>query len=160
MKMRPLLLPITLSIVLLMLTACQQTPAKTTSSRHNSQAESISRQNQQTYTKKTVQTYWLYYRHKTFFVIAHQPNEQLNTKDKLKTFLSQTTTQTLAHSAYQKLDEDGFIFIGDNHFKPHKHLGYGAVTVGIPRDYTLYDIVTTANLNEPSYNRYKIYQIR
>ncbi|SON67486.1 conserved exported protein of unknown function [Latilactobacillus sakei] len=160
MKMRPLLLPITLAIVLLMLTACQQTPAKTTSSRHNSQSESISRQNQQTYTKKTVQTYWLYYRHKTFFVIAHQPNEQLNTKDKLKTFLSQTTTQTLAHDSYQKLDEDGFIFIADNQFKPHQDFGYGIVTLGIPRDFTLQAIITTANLNDPSYNRYKIYQIR
>ncbi len=158
--MRPLLLPITLVIVLLMLTACQQTPAKTTSSRHNSQSESISRQNQQTYTKKTVQPYWLYYRHKTFFVIAHQPNEQLNTKDKLKTFLSQTTTQTLAHDSYQKLDEDGFILIADNQFKPHQDFGYGIVTLGIPRDFTLQAIVTTANLNDPSYNRYKIYQIR
>ena len=143
-----------------MLTACQQTPAKTTSSRHNSQSESISRQNQQTYTKKTVQPYWLYYRHKTFFVIAHQPNEQLNTKDKLKTFLSQTTTQTLAHDSYQKLDEDGFILIADNQFKPHQDFGYGIVTLGIPRDFTLQAIVTTANLNDPSYNRYKIYQIR
>ncbi len=90
----------------------------------------------------------------------HQPNEQLNTKNKLKTFLSQTTTQTLAHDSYQKLDEDGFIFIADNQFKPYQDFGYGMVTVGIPRDFTLQAIVATANLNDPLYNRYPIYQIQ
>ncbi|ANY13847.1 hypothetical protein BCY75_07550 [Latilactobacillus curvatus] len=90
----------------------------------------------------------------------HQPNEQLNTKNKLKTFLSQTTTQTLAQNSYQKLDEDGFIFIADNQFKPYQDFGYGMVTVGIPRDFTLQAIVATANLNDPLYNRYPIYQIQ
>lgn len=160
MKIRHLWLTLTLTVALLGLTACQNHPAKTTTPQHSSQKKTVRPQNQQTYDKKDFQAYWLSYRHKTFFVIAHQPNEQLNTKNKLKTFLSQTTTQTLAHDSYQKLDEDGFIFIADNQFKPHQDFGYGMVTVGIPRDFTLQAIVATANLNDPLYNRYPIYQIQ
>lgn len=147
------------SISSIALAACKQSNNVDTSSQSTSQNQSSNAHETIKYDYQHTRAYWLKYKTNTYFVVSNQVNEQINTKEKLTEFLRHETTQDLGHDSYKKLSTDGFIFISANKVTQKQSFGYGNVTVGVSRDYTLYAITGNANLYEPMYNKFKVTDI-
>ncbi|SPC40123.1 hypothetical protein [Latilactobacillus fuchuensis] len=126
--------------------------------KQSQQQAAVASEPQQFYQKK-VKAYWLQYQHQQFFVSAQQPTTSLATKHQLKAYLAIERQETLSHDAAQKLAQNGFIFKATQPIKSVGQYGYGWITVAVNQNYTTGALQTTADIDHPLYNQYKIVNI-